>query len=166
MSADLRTVPDEPGLFLALARRTRLTAVPAESSFGRAEVARGDGRRRDGDGADGQTAANRSPGEDDGGAGGAGEAVAGVEGASRADDGERPARSAGDGVSREGRADASGGAGESRLSVTECRALLGGADDLTDQQVAAMRDGLYQIAEVVADAFESKGRRGRLRARF
>jgi hypothetical protein len=166
MSDALRVLPDEPEVLFALARRTRLTAVPAESSFGRAEVARGDGRRSDDDGADGQTAANRSPGEDDGGAAGAGEGVAGIEGASRADDGERLAGPVAGGVSREGRADASGGARESRLSVTECRALLGGAPDLTDEQVAAMRDGLYQVAEVVADDFEATGRRGRLRARF
>jgi hypothetical protein len=44
-----------------------------------------------------------------------------------------------------------------RLSVAQCRKLIEGSDDLTDEQVLRMRDMVYTMADVVADAFLDLG---------
>jgi hypothetical protein len=43
----------------------------------------------------------------------------------------------------------------SRLTPQRCRALLGGAPDLTDAQVLKLRDSLYDLANVALDARRS-----------
>jgi hypothetical protein len=40
-----------------------------------------------------------------------------------------------------------------KLSIERCRELIGGDDDLTDGQVEELRDRLYVVADVIADAF-------------
>lgn len=39
------------------------------------------------------------------------------------------------------------------LSITECRRLLGGADDLTDDQIKTLRDHLYELAMLTVTWF-------------
>ena len=147
-------------VFGVLPRRPRLTALPSGDTFGGAKVARGDGRTREGtDGEDGSTAAHGFADQGDVGAAGRGGAVASVEGAGGADSTRGPRGEAAGRVPEASRADA-----HEALPVTEARALLGGARDLTDEQVQALVDGFNTIAEVVCD--EATRRRGHLHPRI
>jgi hypothetical protein len=47
---------------------------------------------------------------------------------------------------------------QERLSVEQCRKLIEDSDAFTDEQVLGMRDMLYTMADVVADAFLNLGK--------
>lgn len=40
-----------------------------------------------------------------------------------------------------------------KLSIARCRELIGVSDDLTDAQIEELRDRLYVMADVIADAY-------------
>jgi hypothetical protein len=46
---------------------------------------------------------------------------------------------------------------QKRLTVEQCRKLIEGSDKFTDEQVLGMRDMVYTMADVVADAFIDLG---------
>jgi hypothetical protein len=43
------------------------------------------------------------------------------------------------------------------LSIHQCRALLKGHTDLTDQQIEALRDHFYELASLVIDKARQDG---------
>lgn len=47
------------------------------------------------------------------------------------------------------------------LTVQQCRAALGGRQDLTDNEIRRLRDQLYAIAEVAVDNFKTQQDRQR-----